>query len=196
MMQKMLLILDSDKYTLAESYFITVNGVVYMKGSNDPLRSYNSDKGKVVKLKVRRYVMVNDAIHFDEDVIEKEYKISRLVATTYIPKNGSDNFFKRNQVYIKDRDYSNFRPENLMWANSDETNALLTFRNAKQDALEKYIRYCIRHYISNAQIIYLLKESGYIKEINKRFFKERYIMKIVHKLRTEAWKERNDIDMD
>ena len=52
MMQKMPLVLDSDKYTLVESYFITVNGVVYMKGSNTPIKSYNSDKGKVVKLKV------------------------------------------------------------------------------------------------------------------------------------------------
>ena len=195
MMQKMTLVLDSDKYILAESYFITVNGVVYMKGSNDPLKSYNSDKGKVVKLKVCKYNMTDGIVYYDEDIIEKEYKISRLVATTYIPRNGSDKFFERNQVYIKDRDYSNFRPENLMWANSDETNALLTFRNAKQNALEKYIRYCIKHYISNAQIIYLLKESGYIKEINKRFFKERYIMKIVNKLRAEAWEEKNNVDM-
>ena len=30
---------------------------------------------------------------------------------------------------------------------------------------------------------------------NKRFFKERYIMKIVNKLRAEAWEEKNNVDM-
>lgn len=188
MMQKMPLVLDSDKYTLVESYFITINGVVYMKGSNNPLKSYNSDKGKVVKLKVCKYNMVDGIVYYDEDVIEKEYKISRLVATTYIPKNGSDKFFDRNQVYIKDRDYSNFRPENLMWANSDETNALLTFINAKENALEKYIRYCCKHYITNAQIMYLLEESGYINKIEKRFFKKRYITKMIDKIKIDKIK--------
>ena len=132
MMQKMPLVLDSDKYTLVESYSITVNGVVYMKGSNTPLKTYNSDKGKVVKLKVCKYDMIDGIVYYDKYAIEKEYKISR---------------------------------------------------------------YCIKHYISNTQIIYLLKESGYIKEINKRFFKERYVMKIVNKLRAEVWKEKNDVDM-
>ena len=74
-MQKMPLVLDTDKYTLAKSYFITVNGVVYMKGSNDPLKSYNSDKGKVVKLKVCKYNMTDGIVYYDEDIIEKEYKI-------------------------------------------------------------------------------------------------------------------------
>lgn len=197
MMRREQLVLDSSKYVPAELYYITEVGAIYEKGKALPLRIYNSGKGKVVKLKVRKYEFTKETgiVEYDEKVIEKEYKVTRLMAATFVPKNGSDYFFERNQVYVKDRDYENFDPTNLMWVNADETNALLTFRNAKQNALEKYIRYCIKHYISNAQIIYLLKESGYIKEINKRFFKERYVMKIVNKLRAEAWEEKNNVDM-
>lgn len=196
-MRREQLVLDSSKYVPAESYYITEVGAIYEKGKTLPLRIYNSGKGKVVKLKVRKYEFTKETgiVEYDEKVIEKEYKVTRLMAATFVPKNGSDYFFERNQVYVKDRDYENFDPTNLMWVNADETNALLTFINAKAFSLEKYIKYCIRHYISNAQIIYLLKESGYIKEINKRFFKERYVMKMVNKLRIEAWEEKNDVDM-
>ena len=181
------LVLDSSKYVLAEPYCITEVGTIYEKGKTLPLRIYNSGKGKVVKLKVRKYDFDEETgiVVYDDETIEREYKVTRLMAATFIPRNGADKFFERHQVYIKDRDYDNFNPMNLMWANADETNALLTFINAKDNALERYIRYCIKHYISNSQIIYLLKESGYIKMINKRFFKERYIMKTVSKIRTE-----------
>jgi len=187
------LVLDSSKYVLAESYCITEVGTIYEKGKTLPLRIYSSGKGKVVKLKVCKYTFDWDlgTVEYDDEVIEKEYKVTRLMATTFIPKNGEDAFFERNQVYIKDRDYENFDPTNLMWTNADETNALLTFINAKENALEKYIRYCYKHYISNAQIMHLLEESGYINKIKKRFFKKRYINKVMDKIRTELREEQN-----
>ncbi len=190
MMRRETLVLDSSKYVLAESYCITEVGTIYEKGKTLPLRIYNSGKGKVVKLKVRKYEYTEETgiVEYDEEVIEKEYKVTRLMAATFIPKNGADVFFGRNQVYIKDRDYENFDPENLMWANSDETNALLTFINAKENALEKYIRYCCKHYITNAQIMYLLEESGYINKIEKRFFKKRYITKMIDKIKIDKIK--------
>lgn len=194
-MRREQLVLDSSKYVLAESYCITEVATIYEKGKTLPLRIYNSDKGKVVKLKVRKCIFNEElgTVEYDDKVIEKEYKVTRLMAATFIPKNGADKFFERNQVYIKDRDYENFDPTNLMWANADETNALLTFINAKDNALEKYIRYCCKHYISNSQIIYLLEESGYINKIEKRFFKKRYVNKMIDKIRLEIKEETNNI---
>lgn len=132
-MRREQLVLDSSKYVPAESYYITEVGAIYEKGKTLPLRIYNSGKGKVVKLKVRKYEFTKETgiVEYDEKVIEKEYKVTRLMAATFVPKNGSDYFFERNQVYVKDRDYENFDPTNLMWVNADETNALLTLSMLK-----------------------------------------------------------------
>lgn len=119
--------------------------------------------------------------------------IHRIVAQYFVPKTITDAKRTRDIVHIKDGDFTNIKPENLMWVNQKEMNRIVLFN--------KYIRRVSR--LGNEKVttedvvnskyveLFLLDEDKYtVPEIIKILQLEKYdgIKEALNKKRKELKK--------
>lgn len=66
---------------------------------------------------------------------KKTFYIGRLVAKYFVKKTKKDVEMERDIVHFIDWDRERIIPENLIWVNLDELNALISFKKAKNNKI-------------------------------------------------------------
>ena len=68
-------------------------------------------------------------------ISKKTFYIERLVAKYFVKKTKKDVEMERDIVHFIDWDRERIIPENLIWVNLDELNALISFKKAKNNKI-------------------------------------------------------------
>ncbi len=161
-----ILVTKHDNFMFAEPYHIDQFGNIYDRDYND-IDTFIDNKGYLaVKLNI---------CDKDKNIRSKIFRVHRLVAYSYIIKNGDDYLFDRNKVFIIDRNKENVGVDNLLWCNSNEINAAMAYIKY---GIEGCIKFMTKHNMDIREMNHVLFDTGFQ---TKLFFRNRYIKKLIEK---------------